>query len=211
MSLPSSVVLGVLVAPSGIVWETVGPGEDALPFLKVRCMFSILSVCRGAALLLATLAFTVAAAPELSAKEALVGPVSLQVPDDYQAVQGKTPAIRQASSGITIEATELPPEALHEFQGPTFLAYLQSLGFSNPTYAPDGLKRSDPHTYVLADAKGVQGPEKRFLLVIGGQGRAAIVTAYAPDSELASGHASRTAIEAILDTATVAAGTPAKP
>jgi hypothetical protein len=64
---------------------------------------------------------------------------------------------------------------------------------------------------VRADAKGAQGPEKRFLLVIGGEGRAAIITAYAPNSELASDHASRAGIEAILDTASVLPAAPAKP
>ena len=55
----------------------------------------------------------------------------------------------------------------------------------------------------MADAKGAQGPEKRFLLVIGGAGGAAIITAFTPASEIANGHASRAAIEAILDTASV--------
>jgi hypothetical protein len=58
---------------------------------------------------------------------------------------------------------------------------------------------------------GKQGPESRFILVLGGSGRAAIVTAYAPKSQIQNGHASRAAIEAILSSASVLPATAAKP
>ena len=175
-------------------------------------MTASVSLPRIAAALFAALALSFAAAPAALAKKAIVGPVSLEVPDDFKDVAGgATPAIHQDLSGITIEVSELPAQALHEFKGPRFLDYLKSLGFTNPAYLDDGLKRTDAHTYVLADAKGAQGPEKRFLLVIGGEGRAAIITAYAPNTELGSGHASRAGIEAILDTASVLPSAPAKP
>ncbi len=166
---------------------------------------------RIAGAFLAVLALSFAAVPDAFARKAIVGPVSFDVPDDFKDVAGKTPAIHQDSSGVTIEASELPPQALHEFKGPAFLEFLQSLGYTNPTYADAGLKRTDPHTYVLADAKGAKGPESRFLLVIGGEGRAAIVTAYAPKDEIASGRASRAGIEAVLDSASVVPAAAAKP
>ncbi|MFA5958219.1 hypothetical protein [Hyphomicrobium sp.] len=169
------------------------------------------SLSRFAVFAFAALALSFATAPDAFAKKAVVGPVSLNVPDDFKDVGGKVPAIHQDSSGITVEISELPPEALHEFKGPTFLQFLQSLGYTNPTYADDALKRTDAHTYVLADAKGTEGPQSRFLLVIGGEGRAAIVTAYVPKSELANGHASRAGIEAILETASVVPAPAAKP
>jgi hypothetical protein len=166
---------------------------------------------RIAVFFLAALVLSFATVPDAVAKKAAVGPVSFELPDDFKDTGGKTPAMHQESSGITIEVAELPPEALHEFKGPAFLEFLKSLGYTNPAYADGGLNRPDPHTYVLADAKGAQGPESRFLLVIGNEGRAAIVTAYAPKSEIASGHASRAGIEAILDSAAVIPGPPPRP
>ncbi len=164
---------------------------------------------RFASALLAALALTLAA-PEAFARKAVVGPVAIEVPDDFKDVSGATtPAVHQDSSGVTIEASELPPQALQDFKGQVFLDYLQSLGFTNPAFADGALKRTDAHTYVLADAKG--GAESRFLLVIGGDGRAAIITAYAPKSELANGHASRAGIEAILDSASLVTSGASKP
>jgi hypothetical protein len=145
-------------------------------------------------------------------KKAVVGPVSLDVPDDFKEIAGKSPpSIREDTSGITVEVAELPAMALHEFKGPAFLEFLASLGYANAAYADGTLKRTDEHTYVLADAKGAQGPESRFLLVLGGSGRAAIVTAYAPKSEIDSGHASRAGIEAILSSASVVPAAPGAP
>jgi hypothetical protein len=164
--------------------------------------------------LLAALAFSFAAAPSaLAMKKTVVGPVSFDVPDDFKDVAGKVPSIHEDASGVTVEVSELPPEALHEFRGPAFLEFLATIGYTNAAYAEGALKRSDTHIYVLADAKGAQGPESRFLLVLGGADRAAIVTAYAPKSEIANGHASRAAIEAILSSASVvpAAAPAAKP
>ncbi|RUO99135.1 hypothetical protein [Hyphomicrobium sp.] len=160
---------------------------------------------------LLSLALSLAGAASASAKTFVVGPVSLEAPDDFKPVAGNVPAIRQDSSGITIEASELPLQALHEWKGPPFLQFLKSLGYSNPAYSDGSLKRAGDYTYVLADAKGAKGPESRFLLVIGGDGRAAILTAYAPKSEIANGHASRASIESVLATATVlpANGAPA--
>ncbi|MFT3730953.1 MAG: hypothetical protein QM780_05915 [Hyphomicrobium sp.] len=159
----------------------------------------------------AALVLSFTASPAAPVTRIVVGPVALSVPDGFKDVAGKTPTIRQEASGIAIEASELPPQALHEFKGPAFLEFLQSLGYTDATYADGGLKRAGPYTYVLADAKGAQGPESRFLLVIGGEGRAAIVTAYAPKSEIANGHASRATIEAVLDTAEVLPAPAAKP
>lgn len=173
-------------------------------------MFPMSSRARFIAAVTTALAMSLALAPEAMAKKVTVGPVSVEVPDDFKDVAGQTPAVHQDSSGITVEASALPPEALHEFKGQAFLDYLQSLGFTNPAYADGTLKRTDPHTFVTADAKGTAGPETRFLLVIGGEGRAAIVTAYAPKSAFTDGHASRTAIEAILNSAAVTPA-PAKP
>ena len=48
-------------------------------------------------------------------------------------------------------------------RGTSFLEFLASLGYTNAAYAEGALKRTDAHTYVLADAKGKQGPESRFL------------------------------------------------
>lgn len=167
---------------------------------------------RLVAALLAALALSLVMVSEALAKTATVGPVSVEVADDFKDVAGQVPAIHQDASGITVEASPLPPEALHEFKGPAFLDYLKSLGFTDPAYVEGGgLKRTGAYTFVTADAKGAQGPETRFLLVIGGEGRAAIVTAYAPKSALADGHASRATIEAILASATVTPAPAAKP
>ncbi|HEX3869562.1 MAG TPA: hypothetical protein VHV77_03910 [Pirellulales bacterium] len=174
-------------------------------------MFRISSLRFIAAAAIAAIALSFAAAPSAFAtKKAVVGPVSLDVPDDFKEVADKAPpSIHEDASGITVEVSELPPMALHEFKGPAFLEFLASLGYANAAYADGALKRTDEHTYVLADAKGAQGPESRFLLVLGGSGRAAIVTAYAPKSEINNGHASRAGIEAILSSALVVSGTPA--
>ncbi len=181
-------------------------------------MFSTSSLRFLAAAFLALLALSFATVPSAFAeKKVVVGPVSFDVPDDFKDVPadkeapGSLPAIHEDTSGITIQVSELPLEALHEFKGPAFLQFLQSLGYTNPTYADGALKRTDAYTYVLADAKGTKGAESRFLLVIGGNGRAAIVTAYAPKSEIDSGHASRAGIEAILAAASVVPGDAPKP
>ena len=81
----------------------------------------------------------------------------------------------------------------------------------NAAYANGALKRTDAHIYVLADAKGKQGPESRFLLVLGGSGRAAIVTAYAPKNQIERGRASRASIETILSSASVVPAAAVKP
>lgn len=155
-----------------------------------------------AAALFAAFAMTFAGAPNAFAvKKMIVGPVAFEVPDDFKEAAGGAPVIRQDVSAITVEVAELPPQALHEFKGQAFLDFLASLKYANAAYAEGALKRGDAYTYVLADAKGPRGPESRFLLVLGGEGRAAIVTAYAPKSEFESGHASRAAIEAILSSA----------
>lgn len=174
-------------------------------------MFVTLNFRHIAIAVLAVLSLAFAGAADAATKKATVGPVSLEVPDDFKAIAGQIPSIRQDASGITIEVSELPPEALHEFKGTQFLEFLASLGYANAAYADGGLKRTDPHTYVLADAKGAEGPESRFLLVIGGEGRAAIVTAYALKSEISAGHASRAAIETILDTASMLPTAASKP
>ena len=162
--------------------------------------------------LFAVLAVTFAGAPNAFAvKTMIVGPVALQVPDDFKVAEDGAPVIQQDASAITVKVAELPPQALHEFKGQAFLDFLASLKYTNATYATGTLKREGPYTYVLADAKGAKGPESRFLLVLGGQGRAAIVTAYAPKSEFENGHASRAAIEAILSSAAMASVVPAAP
>jgi hypothetical protein len=142
-------------------------------------------------------------APSAFARKAIIGPVAFEVPDDFANIAGPPPALHEKSSGITIEVSELPLQALQEFKGPQFLEFLASRGYTNAAYANGALKRSDPHTYVLADTVGNEGPQSRFLLVLGGPGRAAIVTAYAPKSQIQNGHASRAAIEAILSSAAV--------
>ena len=115
------------------------------------------------------------------------------------------------SAAITIEVSELPLQALHEFKGAAFLEFLASRGYTNAAYAGGALKRTDAYTYVLADAKGKQGPESRFLLVLGGSGRAAIVTAYAPKSQINAGRTSRAAIETILSSASIVPAPATKP
>jgi hypothetical protein len=174
-------------------------------------MFDSVSLRVLAASALFSFALLFAGSSFAATKTFVVGPVSLEAPDDFKAVVGDVPAIRQDSSGITIEASELPPQALHEWKGPPFLEFLKSLGYSDPVYADGALKRAGEYTYVLADAKSARGPESRFLLVIGGDGRAAILTASAPKSEIANGNASRASIESVLATATVlpANGSPA--
>jgi hypothetical protein len=175
-------------------------------------MFRTSSIRFLAASFLAAIAISFAAAPSAFAmKKAVVGPVSFDVPDDFKEVAGKVPSIHDDASGITVEVSELPLEALHEFKGPAFLEFLASLGYTNAAYADGALKRTDAYTYVLADAKGAKGPESRFLLVLGGSGRAAIITAYAPKNEIVSGHATRTGIEAILSSASVVPGGAPKP
>jgi hypothetical protein len=153
-----------------------------------------------------TIAFmTVLAAPSAFAiKKVVLGPVTFEVPDDFSSIAGPPPALHEDASGITVEVSELPSQALQEFKGPSFLDFLASLGYANAAYADGALKRTDTHTYVLADAKGAQGPEARFLLVLGGAGRAAIVTAYVAKSQIDNGHASCAGIEAILSSASIA-------
>jgi hypothetical protein len=175
-------------------------------------MFRTSSLRYIAAAFCAAMAVSFAAVPSAFAvKKAVVGAVSFDVPDDFKEVAGKIPSLHEDASGITVEVSDLPPEALHEFKGPAFLEFLASLGYTNATYAAGVLKRTDAHTYVLADAKEAQCPESRFLLVLGGSGRAAIVTAYAPKSEIDNGHASRAGIEAILSSAAIVPAAAAKP
>ena len=166
-----------------------------------RFLAAILSIFACAALF----------APSAFAKKAVIGPVVFEVPDDFASAAGQPPSLHEDASGITIEVSELPPQALQEFKGPQFLEFLASRGYTNAAYENGALKRSDPHTYVLADAVGKQGPESRFLLVLGANGRAAIVTAYAPKSQIQNGHASRAAIEAILSSASVVPASASKP
>jgi hypothetical protein len=157
-----------------------------------------------AAAFFAAIALAFAGVPSAFAKKAVVGPVALEVPDDFKAVAGATtPSIHQDASGITVEVSELPPEALEEFRGQPFLDFLASLKYTNAAYAAGALNRTDTYSYVLADAVGAKGPESRFLLILGDAKRAAIITAYAPKSEIDNGHASRAAIEAILSSAAV--------
>lgn len=164
------------------------------------------------AVAVAAIVLAVAAAPSAFAtKKAVAGPVAFDVPDDFTAADGTPPSLHEDASEITLEVSELPPQALEEFKGNAFLEFLASLGYSNATYAAGTLKRTDTHTYVVADAKGKQGPESRFLLVLGGSGRAAIVTAYVPKSQIDNGHASRAGIETILSSASVVPGGAAKP
>lgn len=167
---------------------------------------------RTLACALPAIALTFAAAPTAVAmKKTLVGPVAFEVADDFKPSAGPPPSLHQETSGITLEVSELPPQALHEFKGPTFLEFLASLGYTNAAYADGALKRSDEHTYVLAEVKGQKGPEARFLLVFGGHGRAAIVTASVPKSEIAAGHAHRDEIEAILSKAEIVPAESPKP
>lgn len=167
-------------------------------------MLKIPSFQLAAVALLAAIAMTVSGAPSAFAmKKMVVGPVAFEVPDDFKAAAGGAPAIQQDASAITVEVAELPTMALQEFKGQAFLDFLASLKYKNAAYADGALKREGSYTYVLADAQGAKGPESRFLLVLGGEGRAAIVTAYAPKSEIDNGRASRAAIEAILASATV--------
>jgi len=150
-------------------------------------------------------------APSAFAKKAVIGPVAFDVPEDFTDAAGPPPSLHEDASGITIEVSELPPQALQEFKGPQFLEFLASRGYTNAAYENGALKRNDPHTYVLADAAGKQGPESRFLLVLGGTNRAAIVTAYVPKSQIQNGHANRAAIEAILSSASILPAAAAKP
>ena len=154
---------------------------------------------------------TEAAPAAFAEKKAVAGPVAFEVPDDFTANAGPPASLHQASTGITLEVSELPLQALHEFKGHSLLEFLASLGYTNAAYANGALKRTDAHTYVLADAKGKQGPESRFLLVLGGSGRAAIVTAYVPKSQIESGRASRASIETILSSASVVPAAAVKP
>lgn len=158
-----------------------------------------------AAAFFAAIALAFAGVPSAFAmKKTLVGPVAFNVPDDFKEVAGaSTPTIHQDASGITVEVSELPPEALEDFRGQQFLDFLASLKYTNASYAAGALNRTDRYSYVLADAIGAQGPESRFLLILGDAKRAAIITAYAPKSEIDNGHASRAAIEAILSSAVV--------
>jgi hypothetical protein len=161
------------------------------------------SQCLIAVAITAAALVTVASPSAFATKKAVIGPVAFDVPDDFNLAAGPPPSLHEDASGITLEVSELPPQALNEFKGQTFLEFLASLGYTNAAFANGALKRTDTHTYVLADAKGKQGPESRFLLVLGGSGRAAIVTAYAPKSQIASGHASRANIETILSSASM--------
>jgi hypothetical protein len=175
-------------------------------------MYSIAALWRMIAAAIVATALASAVAPSAFAtKKAIVGPVAFDVPDDFTAAAGPPPSLHEDASGITLEVSELPLQALQEFKGNAFLEFLASLGYTNAAYAAGALKRTDAHTYVVADAKGQQGPESRFLLVIGGVGRAAIVTAYVPKSQIDNGHASRAGIEAILSSATVVPADAAKP
>jgi hypothetical protein len=147
----------------------------------------------------------------MALKRAVVGPVAFEVADDFKSAAGPPPSLHQESSGITLEVSELPPQALHEFKGTTFLEFLASLGYTNTAYADGALKRSDEHTYVLAEVKGREGPESRFLLVFGGHGRAAIVTASVPKTEIDASRARRAEIEEILSKAEIVPADAAKP
>ncbi len=147
---------------------------------------------------IALVLLSAAAAPAAFAKKAVAGPLAFEVPDDFTANAGAPPSLHQDSTGITLEVSELPLQALHEFKGHSFLEFLASLGYTNAAYANGALKRTDAHTYVLADAKGKQV----------GSGRAAIVTAYVPKSQIESGRAN---IETILSSASVVPAAAAKP
>ena len=105
---------------------------------------------------IALVLLSAAAAPAAFAKKAVAGPLAFEVPDDFTANAGAPPSLHQDSTGITLEVSELPLQALHEFKGHSFLEFLASLGYTNAAYANGALKRTDAHTYVLADAKGKQ-------------------------------------------------------
>ena len=151
-----------------------------------------------AATMLAAGVSIAATAPALATKDAVIGPVSFTVPDDFVTAARPRPSLYEAASGITLEVSELPPQALQQFKGEAFLEYLTTLGYENAAYANGALKRTDTHTYVLADAKGKDGPESRFLLVLGNSDRAAIVTAFVLKTQLENGKANRADIETIL-------------
>ena len=172
----------------------------------------MLPVFRRIVAVVAFVVLSAALAPSAFAtKKAIAGPVSFDVSDDFTAAAGPPPSLHEDATGVTVEVSELPLQALHEFKGSAFLEFLASLGYTNAAYANGALKRTDAYTYVLADAKGKQGPELRFLLVLGGSGRAAIVTAYVPKSQIESGHASRASIETILSSASVVPAPAPKP
>ena len=76
-----------------------------------------------------------AAAPAFAEKKAVAGPVAFEVPDDFTANAGPPPSLHQASTGITLEVSELPLQALHEFKGHSLLEFLASLGYTNAAYA----------------------------------------------------------------------------
>jgi hypothetical protein len=144
-------------------------------------------------------------------KEGRRGCRCLRCSGRFTAAAGPPASLHEDATGITIEVSELPLQALHEFKGAAFLEFLASRGYTNAAYAGGALKRTDAYTYVLADAKGKQGAESRFLLVLGGSGRAAIVTAYAPKSQIDAGRASRGAIETVLSSASIVPAPATKP
>jgi hypothetical protein len=77
----------------------------------------------------ALLLLSAAAAPAAFAeKKAVAGPVAFDVPDDFTANAGPPPTLHQASTGITLEVSELPLQALHEFKGIRFSNFWRALG-----------------------------------------------------------------------------------
>jgi hypothetical protein len=86
------------------------------------------------------------ASSAFATKKAVAGPVAFDVPDDFTAAAGPPPSLHGEATDITIEVSELPLQALHEFKGPAFLEFLASLGYTNAAFAEGALKRTDAHT-----------------------------------------------------------------
>ena len=148
---------------------------------------------------IALVLLSAAAAPAAFAKKAVAGPnLAFEVPDDFTANAGAPPSLHQDSTGITLEVSELPLQALHEFKGHSFLEFLASLGYTNAALCQWGAE-TNRRAYLYVGRR--QGQTS-------GSGRAAIITAYVPKSQIESGRAN---IETILSSASVVPAAAAKP
>ena len=95
-------------------------------------------------------------------------------------------------------------------RGSRFSNFWRALGIRTQPM-PMGRRNEPTRILMCWPTPREQGPQSRFQLVLGGSGRAAIVTAYVPKSQIESGRASRASIETILSSASVLPAAAAKP
>ena len=135
------------------------------------------------------------------------GPVSFEVPSTLVLqAQGSPTVLKDAATGVTVDVSELPPAALAEFRGPAFGEFLGTLGYQDVSFPKDALKRSGDYVYAVGTTPGAEGPDERFLLVLGDTARAAMITVFVSRQKLAAQPDTRRAIESLLSSAQMSPG-----